>query len=126
MLQRAGVFDTRPYCAMGRYHGAGACAADPVDRHRLGNCGGGSVSFRRELLSRRIVATFKNNSPKSLEVAALFTSGATNLERRAELVIPAGGFQRMLGGNGWQFAAGQHIRLSNADYRPIEYVVPDL
>lgn len=84
-----------------------------------------SVSFRPALLGSGLVATFKNNSGQALEFAAEFSSSATNQERRTNLVIPANGVHEMGYTEGWSFAAGQHVRLSNTNFRTIEYTVPN-
>jgi hypothetical protein len=82
------------------------------------------VSFRPALLGSGLVAVFKNTNSTQLEVAATFSSAATGIRRGANLVIPGNGMQEIGYAQGWTFAAGQHIRLTNGEYRPAEYQVP--
>ena len=73
-----------------------------------------------------LVAVFKNNSSSPLEVAATFSSQATGVTREANLVISGNGLKEIGHAEGWPFAAGQHIRLTNNQYRPADYDVPTL
>jgi anti-sigma-K factor RskA len=84
-----------------------------------------TVSFRSALLGSGLVGVFKNHSSSSLEVAAVMSSPTTNQEKRANLVIPANGSQEIGHAEGWPFAAGHRIKLSNGNYRDIEYTVPE-
>lgn len=83
-----------------------------------------SVSFRPALLGSGLVATFKNNSSRTLEVAAVFSSSSTGQQRQTNLVIPSLGVQEIGHVEGWSFAAGHHVTLTNNEFRPIEYIVP--
>lgn len=83
-----------------------------------------SVSFRQALLGSGLVATFKNNSSQTLEVAAVFSSPSTGQQKQTNLVIPSNGVQEIGHAEGWAFAAGNHVTLTNNEFRPIEYVVP--
>jgi hypothetical protein len=40
------------------------------------------------------------------------------------LVLPASDTQEIGYAQGWAFAKGQHVKLSNGNFRPAEYVVP--
>lgn len=83
-----------------------------------------SVSFRSALLGSGLVAAFKNNSSRTLEVAAVFNSPGTGQQKQTNLVIPPNGVQEIGYAEGWAFAAGNHVTLTNSEFRPIEYVVP--
>jgi hypothetical protein len=83
-----------------------------------------SVTFRPALLGSGLVATFKNNSSRTLEVAAVFSSPNTGQQRQANLVLPSSGVQEIGHSDGWPFTSGQHITLTNTDFRPVEYIVP--
>ncbi len=83
-----------------------------------------TARFGKPLLSNDLMATFRNNSATALEVAAVFTSPATGQTKQVTIVIPANGEKTILKGDGWEFAAGQTIKLSNNDYRTITFTVP--
>ena len=83
-----------------------------------------TISFRRALLGNGMVAMFKNFSASPLEVAAVFNSQATGQEQRRNLVLAPNGMQIIGPAQGWPFAPGQHVTLSNANYRTIEVIVP--
>jgi len=83
-----------------------------------------SVSFRAALMGSGLVAIFKNNGTKAIEVAAEFTSTATGTKRSANLVLEPNLARQIGHAEGWPFAAGQHIRLTNNQFRPAEYEVP--
>jgi hypothetical protein len=83
-----------------------------------------NVSFHPALLGNGLVATFKNNSGNQLEVAAVFISESTGQTKETNLVLPASDTQEIGYAQGWAFAKGQHVKLSNGNFRPAEYVVP--
>lgn len=78
-----------------------------------------TLSFRPALLGSGLIAVFKNNSAEALETATVFSSVSIVQQREAHLVIPAGGAQQFGHQEGWAFASGQHIKLSNAQFRPM-------
>jgi hypothetical protein len=56
----------------------------------------------------------------------VFISADTGAQKEANLVIPPnGGIQEIGTAQGWPFAPGQHIRLTNSHFRSVEYVVPE-
>ncbi len=81
------------------------------------------LSFQKTFLTQELIATFRNLTSVDLEVAAVFTSPATNAQKDVNLVIPANGFIQFGKAQGWSFAAGQHIKLSNNEYRSLDYPV---
>jgi hypothetical protein len=83
-----------------------------------------SLSFRRSLLGNGLVALFRNNSGQTLELAATFSSSATGQRREAQLIIPPGMLKEFGQHEGWEFAPGHQIALSNGQFRPASYVVP--
>jgi hypothetical protein len=83
-----------------------------------------TVTFRHAFLGSGLVAAFKNNSAETLEMAAEFSSSATGQQREAHLVIQAGGAQEFGDHEGWAFSSGHHVKLSNAQFRPLELIVP--
>lgn len=83
-----------------------------------------SVSFGKRLFNPGLIATFTNNSPSDLEVAAIFTSSATGQEKQTSIVIPASSSREFGSKDGWEFAAGQVVKLSNSKFRTIQYSVP--
>jgi len=83
-----------------------------------------TVTFRRALLGTGLVATFRNISSNDLEIAVLFTSPETGLEKRANLVISANGVQEIGSLEGWAFAVGHVIELTSSKYRPMQHKVP--
>lgn len=85
-----------------------------------------TISFRRALLGSGMVATFKNVGASPLEVAAIFVSQATGQQQRRNLVLPPNIIQEIGPAQGWPFAPGQRVLLSNANFRPKEAVVPTM
>lgn len=83
-----------------------------------------TVFFRRAVFGDGLVAVFRNNSGSQLEAAADVTSQATNARKHIELVLPANGTQEVGPQQGWPFAPGQKITLSNNSFRSIIVTVP--
>lgn len=83
-----------------------------------------SVGFREALLGSGLVAIIENHSGKPLEVAAEFSSDKTGDRKRVSLVIPANGQVNYGHTEGWAFASGQKIKLTNSDYREATYSAP--
>jgi len=83
-----------------------------------------SVRFRRAILSAGLVMELRNNSASQLEVAAAFTSAATGLTERREIVLPPNRIMQLGAAQGWAFADGQRIEFRNVSYRPAQVVVP--
>jgi hypothetical protein len=84
------------------------------------------INFRPAILGNGLVAVFRNTSSSQLEVAAAFSSEATGMRRGANLVIPGNGVTEVGYAQGWAFAAGQRIHLTNSEFRPAEYQVPGI
>jgi hypothetical protein len=83
-----------------------------------------TVSFHKSLSGSGLVGVFRNSSVSPLEISAVFSSPATGGKRAANLVIPANGVKEIGHVEGWPFAAGQHIQLTNHQYKGVEYDVP--
>jgi hypothetical protein len=83
-----------------------------------------TVSFHKSLSGSGLVGVFKNSSVSPLEIEAVFSSPATGGKRAANLVIPPNGVKEIGHVEGWPFAAGQHIQLTNRQYKAVEYDVP--
>ena len=82
------------------------------------------VSFRTSLLGSELIAAFKNTSGSQLEVAGTFSSSATSQTKEISFVVPPNGIKELNASDGWPFAKGQQIKLSNANFRSLEYTVP--
>lgn len=83
-----------------------------------------TVSYGNTGSESGMVAVFKSDFPRPLEVVAICTSPRTSQRKRFNLVIPARGSIEIGHAEGWQFMPGQRILLSNTAFRPAEYVVP--
>lgn len=72
-----------------------------------------------------LVASLRSDFPRPLEVVAMCSSPRTTQRKRFNLVIPAQGAIEIGAAEGWRFMPGHRIILSNAAFRPAEYVVPE-
>jgi hypothetical protein len=77
------------------------------------------VGFRPALLGGGKVAVIQNVSNREIEVTLDVMSPATGLTYHRALVLDANRVQQIGKAEGWEFATGQQIRLSNPQYRPI-------
>lgn len=83
-----------------------------------------SVSFRKAVLGPGLVASFRNNSGRAIEVAVRLVSQNTGQQRQAQLVLAPGQTQEIGYAQGWQFTAGQRIGMENENFRPMVVPVP--
>jgi len=83
-----------------------------------------ALTFRPALMGSGLVGMFRNVSSSQLEIAATFSSQATGMLRQANLVIPANATKEIGHAEGWAFASGQHVQLTNIRFRPAVYEVP--
>jgi hypothetical protein len=77
------------------------------------------ISFRKSLLGSGLVAVILNVSNREIECALDVDSAATGAHFHRALVLDPNRPQEIGGNQGWEFAAGQQVRLSNPQYRPI-------
>jgi hypothetical protein len=84
-----------------------------------------SVSYGNSGPESGMVAVFKSDFPRPLEIVAMCSSPRTSQRKRFNLVIPARGSVEIGHADGWKFMPGQRILLSNTAFRPAEYVVPE-
>ena len=84
-----------------------------------------SIQFREAMFGRNLVAVFRNNSSEAIEVSAVFTSPTTGQKLERNLVIPGNGVQEFGEREGWPFVPGQHVELSNRNFRPAGGNVPN-
>lgn len=83
------------------------------------------VTYRSAFMGPGLVAVFHNDSDAMLEFVASFTSPGTNTNQAYRLVLGAKERKDVGHLEGWQFAPGHRISLTNAGYRPVETVVPE-
>ena len=84
-----------------------------------------SVSYGNTSPASGMVAVFKSDFPRPLEVVAMCSSPRTSERKRFNLTIPARGEVEIGHDDGWRFMPGQRILLSNTAFRPAEYIVPE-
>lgn len=84
-----------------------------------------TLIFRKTPSGNGLITYFKNNAPSPLEVSVLLSNPVNHHSREANLILPANGSQSIGETEGWVFAPGQHIQLTNAQFGSVEYVVPD-
>jgi len=84
-----------------------------------------TLIFRRASSGNGLITVFKNNAPSQLDVSVLLNNPVTHHSREANLSIPANGTQSIGDMEGWVFESGQHIRLTNAQFGSVDYVVPE-
>jgi hypothetical protein len=77
------------------------------------------VGFRPALLGGGKIAVIQNVSNREIEVTLDVLSPATGLTYHRALVLDANRVQQIGKAEGWEFATGQQIKLSNPQYRPI-------
>jgi len=75
------------------------------------------VSTRAALLGAGRVLVIRNDSPKELDITAQFKRGDGPAVTQA-LVIQPNGFTQVGKDQGWTFARGDSVVLSNPDFRP--------
>lgn len=82
-----------------------------------------SVSYRKSLMGKGYVAIINNNSNNDINVSVnLRDNNSTNKKNQT---IKIGHNQKIQIGwmEGWQFALGDVVRLSNPDYREGVYII---
>lgn len=77
------------------------------------------VGFRPAIFGDGKVAVIENVSSRELEVTLDVLSPATGLTYHRALVLDTNRVQQIGKAEGWEFATGQQIKLSNPQYRPI-------
>ena len=82
-----------------------------------------TMGFRPSLLGNGKVAVIQNISNSEIEVTMDVVSPATGLTFHRALVIDAHRVQQLGKAEGWEFAAGQQVRLNNPKYRPAGWTV---
>jgi len=75
------------------------------------------VGLRRALLASGLVLTMQNASGSDLPITATFGRPGAAPQTR-ELVLPANGVKQIGENDGWAFAAGDSVVLSNPNFRP--------
>jgi hypothetical protein len=83
-----------------------------------------SVVFRRDLVSKGIIAFFKNEAPTTVEVSAVLSDPTSDRRQQVRLVLNGDGVQQIGPQQGWSFAPGQHVRLIHAQFGVADYIVP--
>jgi hypothetical protein len=81
------------------------------------------MGFRPSLLGNGKVAIIENISNSEIEVTLDVVSPATGLAFHRALVIEANRSQQIGKNEGWEFAAGQQVKMSNPRYRPAGWTV---
>lgn len=81
------------------------------------------LSFRRALLTQGQVAVMQNLSSRTLEIVLEVQSAATGAHFRRALVINPGQVGQFGPQEGWPFASGQIVTLSNPSFRSITATV---
>lgn len=84
-----------------------------------------AVTFRKALLGSGLVATFRNTSQRVVEVRASFESPSTGASKSAAFAIDPGIGVQVGYAQGWTFAPGQKVELSNPAFRPVVLTVPE-
>ena len=72
-----------------------------------------------------VITIFKNNAPSPLDLSVMLNNPVNHHSREASLSIAANGTQSIGEMEGWIFEPGQHIRLTNAQFGSVDYVVPE-
>jgi hypothetical protein len=84
-----------------------------------------TLIFRKASTGNGLITFFKNNAPSPLEVSVLLSNPLNHHSREAHLILPANGSQSIGETEGWVFAPGQRIQLTNAQFGSVDYVVPE-
>lgn len=82
-----------------------------------------SVVFRPARSGNGLMTYFKNNSASPIEISVVLTNPATNRRREANLTIQGNSVQEIGELQGWIFAPGQRVQVTNAQFGTVEYVV---
>jgi hypothetical protein len=83
-----------------------------------------SVSFRRSLVGKGIVAQLRNLAKGPLTLTARFTNPATNESRLFTFTVSEGGLKEFGYVEGWVFGSGHRIELSSQGYQALTITVP--
>jgi len=83
-----------------------------------------SVSFRRSLVGKGIVAQLRNLAKGPLTLTARFTNPATNESRLFTFTVSEGGLKEFGYVEGWVFGSGHRIDLSSQGYQALTITVP--
>jgi hypothetical protein len=84
-----------------------------------------SIIFRPSVSGNGLTTFFKNNAPSPIEISVILTNPVTDRRREVNLNLPANGVQSIGEPEGWVFAPGHHIKVTNAQFGTVEYVVTD-
>jgi len=82
------------------------------------------VSSRKALFSNGKVAQVHNFGSTELVIAAAVHSSASNQQNSWRLVIPAGKTMEIGQGQGWAFASGDELTLTETGFRPMKVSFP--
>ncbi len=82
-----------------------------------------ALSYRR--VGSGLAALFKNNAPTPISFSVSFFNPVNSHHREANLQLPGNGVQSIGEAEGWVFAPGQHIQMTNDTFGSIDYTVPE-
>jgi hypothetical protein len=84
-----------------------------------------SIIFRPSVSGNGLTTFFKNNAPSPIEISVILSNPVTDRRREVNLNLPANGVQSIGEPEGWVFAPGHHVKVTNAQFGTVEYVVTD-
>jgi hypothetical protein len=84
------------------------------------------VAFRPAPSGSGLIAVFKNNSPEALPISVALINPLTSRRRESNFTIEANGLQSIGESQGWAFAPGQRVQVTNPQFGTAEYTVPEL
>jgi hypothetical protein len=83
-----------------------------------------AIVMRRASANSGLTAHFKNNAPVAMTIAVALSNPATGRRREVNIIIPPNEIRSIGEPEGWVFAPGHVIQLTQEQFGTVEYTVP--
>jgi hypothetical protein len=84
-----------------------------------------TIVMRRGSPQAGLTAYFKNNAPTPMTISVILNNPVTGRRREANMIIPANEIRSIGEPEGWVFAPGHVIQMTQEQFGTVEYVVPE-
>lgn len=82
------------------------------------------VTFRKAVIANGHVATFMNLSGQPITITADISKPNASQARRVDMTLDPGRKKEIGEREGWAFVAGDTVRVSQADHKPLTFTAP--